>query len=116
MKSPDKWVRLFIRFCCMGMVCGFGWSANVMAADGDAARGEKLAMTCLGCHGVKGYYNTYPTYRVPKLGGQSAKYIESALKAYADGSRAHDTMHANAENLSEQDMADIGAYMSQSGN
>ncbi len=120
MKSPENWVPknwvlTFIRIFCWGMICGLGWTANVTAADGDAARGEKLALTCLGCHGVKGYYNTYPSYRVPKLGGQSAKYIESALKAYADGSRAHDTMHANAENLSEQDMADIGAFMAQAG-
>lgn len=115
MKSPDQWVRLVIGVFCGSLFCGFLLSSNVFAADGDAARGEALASTCLGCHGVAGYYNTYPTYRVPKLGGQGPKYIESALKAYADGSRAHDTMHANASNLSEQDMADIGAYVSQFG-
>ncbi|MEM7466921.1 MAG: cytochrome c [Pseudomonadota bacterium] len=112
---PSKTLTWFTQMLFWGILCSGGLSANVSAADGDAARGEKLALTCLGCHGVKGYYNTYPTYHVPKLGGQSAKYIESALKAYADGSRSHDTMHANAANLSEQDMADIGAYMTQAG-
>jgi cytochrome c553 len=48
---------------------------------------------------------------VPKLGGQSAGYIEAALKAYKAGTRQHDTMHANAENLSDQDMADIAAFV-----
>lgn len=115
MKSPVRWANLYIRIVSLGLVCWLGAASNAHAADGDAARGEALASTCLGCHGVKGYYNTYPSYRVPKVGGQSAKYIESALKAYADGSRAHGTMHANAANLSEQDMADIGAYMSQFG-
>jgi cytochrome c553 len=80
-------------------------------ADGDAALGRKKAETCMGCHAVPGYFNVYPSYHVPKLGGQSGKYIESALKQYRDGGRQHGTMHANASGLSEQDMADIGAYI-----
>jgi len=39
------------------------------AAEGDASRGEKLGYTCLGCHGVDGYRNAYPSYRAPKLDG-----------------------------------------------
>ncbi|MEQ8234877.1 MAG: c-type cytochrome [Gammaproteobacteria bacterium] len=80
-------------------------------AEGDAAAGRQKAETCLGCHAVEGYFNVYPTYHVPKLGGQSAAYIEAALKAYKAGTRQHDTMHANAENLSDQDMADIAAFV-----
>ena len=80
-------------------------------ADGDAAVGRKKAETCLGCHAVPGYFNVYPSYHVPKLGGQRSKYIESALKQYRDGGREHGTMHANASSLSDQDMADIGAYI-----
>lgn len=80
-------------------------------AEGDVEAGRMKAETCLGCHAVEGYFNVYPTYRVPKLGGQSGKYIETALKAYRDGQRTHSTMHANAADLSDQDMADIGAYM-----
>ena len=82
-----------------------------VCADGDAALGRKKAETCMGCHAVPGYFNVYPSYHVPKLGGQSGKYIESALKQYRDGGRQHGTMHANASGLSEQDMADIGAYI-----
>ena len=93
------------------------WSLStatvVLAAD--AVRGEKLAETCMGCHAVKGYYNVYPSYRVPKLGGQGAKYIESALKAYRSGDRLHGTMRANADNLSDEDMADIGAFFESHG-
>lgn len=84
-------------------------------AEGDAAAGAKKAETCLGCHAVSGYYNVYPTYHVPKLGGQSAGYIQSALKAYKAGTRQHSTMHANAENLSDQDMADIAAFLTSYG-
>lgn len=91
-----------------------GW-ASVAVADGDAVRGKVLAETCLGCHAVDGYYNVYPTYRVPRLGGQNAKYIESALKAYKTGGRTHGSMQANATNLSDQDMADIGAFFESHG-
>ncbi len=91
-----------------------GW-ASVAVAEGDAERGKVLAETCLGCHAVNGYYNVYPTYRVPKLGGQSAKYIESALKAYKTGTRMHGSMQANATSLSDQDLAAIGAFLENHG-
>jgi cytochrome c553 len=104
--------RRLISVALAGLLLGGGTTA---AADGDATAGRQKAETCLGCHAVTGYYNVYPSYRVPKLGGQSAGYIESALKAYKAGTRQHDTMHANAENLSDQDMADIAAFMSSHG-
>lgn len=94
-------------------IFSLGGTNSVLAAD--AARGESLAETCMGCHAVKGYYNVYPSYRVPKLGGQGAKYIESALKAYKSGERSHGTMNANADNLSNEDMADIGAFFESHG-
>ena len=37
-------------------------------ADGNAEAGRELGYTCLGCHGIEGYRNAYPSYRVPKLG------------------------------------------------
>ena len=82
----------------------------VLHAAGDAAKGENKADTCLGCHGIPSYTNVYPSYRVPRLGGQYADYIVAALKAYQTGERSHPTMRANAAGLSEEDMADIGAY------
>jgi len=79
-------------------------------AAGDVAKGEIKADTCLGCHGVPSYTNVYPTYHVPRLGGQHADYIAAALKAYQTGERSHSTMRAQAAGLSAEDMADIGAY------
>ena len=32
-------------------------------ADGDAAKGRVKAITCMGCHGIPGYHNAYPTTR-----------------------------------------------------
>jgi cytochrome c553 len=48
---------------------------------------------------------------VPKLGGQHPKYIEAALREYAAGERPHPTMHAQAASQTEQDRADIAAYL-----
>jgi cytochrome c553 len=87
------------------------YSASSTFAEGDPAAGRIKAETCLGCHAVTGYYNVYPTYHVPKLGGQSAGYIESALKAYRSGTRTHGPMQANASDLSNEDIADIAAFM-----
>ena len=86
-------------------------STNVTFAEGDATAGRLKAETCLGCHAVTGYYNVYPTYHVPKLGGQSAGYIASALQAYRSGTRIHGPMQANASDLSDEDIADIAAFM-----
>ena len=47
------------------------------------------------------------------LGGQSAKYIESALKAYRKGDRKHPSMTGIARSMSDQDIADVAAYYSQ---
>lgn len=84
-------------------------------AAGDAAAGKIKAFTCMGCHGIPGYNNVYPTYHVPKLGGQHADYIVAALQAYKSGQRKHGTMHAQATTLSDQDMQDLAAFFEQSG-
>jgi cytochrome c553 len=84
-------------------------------AEGDAAAGKDLAYTCLGCHGIEGYRNAYPSYRVPKLGGQKAGYLEIALKGYRAGTRKHPTMQAQATSLTDQEIADISAYLASIG-
>jgi cytochrome c553 len=79
-------------------------------ADGDPAHGAKLVYTCLGCHGIENYKNSYPKYSVPKLGGQHAGYLVAALGEYKAGARWHPTMQGYANTLSDQDRADIAAY------
>ena len=90
----------------------FFLSSSIFAVEGDANRGRIKAETCLGCHGIASYTNAYPTYHVPKVGGQHEEYIISALQAYRAGSRPHGTMQANAISLNDQDIADIAVYFS----
>jgi cytochrome c553 len=84
-------------------------------AAGDVVRGEKLGYTCLGCHGIEGYRNAYPSYRVPKLGGQKAAYLVAALKGYREGARAHTTMAGQASSLTDQQIEDLAAYLASRG-
>ena len=86
-------------------------ASGAATAAGDAEAGKIKGYTCTGCHGIPGYKNVYPTFHVPKLGGQSAVYIEAALKAYRSGERQHSTMNLHAESLSDEDIADIAAWL-----
>ena len=86
--------------------------AAAPAPKGDAGKGRLLAYTCQGCHGVEGYKNAYPNYHVPRIGGQSPQYLANALHEYRQGKRKHPTMQAQAESFSEQDIADLAAYLS----
>ena len=79
---------------------------------GNAETGRTLAYTCQGCHGVEGYKNAYPSFHVPRIGGQSAEYLTQALTEYKQGDRKHPTMQAQAQSFSEQDIADISAFLS----
>ncbi len=88
-------------------------SVGAQANGGDPEAGRVKFQTCLGCHGIPGYKNTYPTYTVPRVGGQHPDYVVAALKAYKNGERSHKTMVAQAASLSDADMADIAAYLSQ---
>ncbi|WP_133501123.1 c-type cytochrome [Cognatilysobacter terrigena] len=87
-------------------------AAAAPAAKGDAARGRELVFTCKGCHGVTGYKNAYPNYHVPRIAGQNPTYLINALTGYKQGTRKHPTMQAQAQSFSEQDIADIAAYIS----
>jgi cytochrome c553 len=87
-------------------------AAAPAAPVGDAANGKQLTYTCQGCHGVTGYKNAYPNYHVPRIGGQTPQYLVNALNEYKQGKRKHPTMQAQAESFSEQDIADIAAFLS----
>ena len=78
---------------------------------GSAEAGGRKNFQCIGCHEIAGYKASFPAvYMVPKIAGQSARYIESALIAYRKGERSHPTMRAIAGSLTDQDILDLAAY------
>ncbi|KOF53771.1 cytochrome C [Achromobacter sp. DMS1] len=95
--------------------CAIAGQANAAdaAPAGNIKNARDKVSMCIGCHGIEGYKATFPElYHVPKIAGQNAKYIETALNEYKKGARSHPTMDAIAGSLSDQDIADLAAYYS----
>src|ERR1700730_16238238 len=114
MRGAIMGFRMHTGVLAAALVCSalasFSLQAQEASLKADPVHGKAISYTCLGCHGVQGYKNAYPNYSVPELRGQHPEYLIAALKEYKSGERSHFTMHSQAEELSEQDMADIAAY------
>ena len=93
-------------------------SSSAGLPEGHAEAGAKRALvksqatgqTCIDCHGKDGNVPLDPTY--PKLGGQYADYLAHSLQMYRDGDRQHPLMSAQAQELDDQEIADLAAYFS----
>jgi cytochrome c553 len=73
-----------------------------------AAKSATTGQACVDCHGAEGNAPIDPTY--PKLGGQYGDCIAHALLAYRKGDRVHPLMASQAKDLTDQQIADLGAY------
>jgi len=115
MKHSRRIGLVFLVWCVFALTPAIAQSQNddQGSSQGDVEAGKEMFYSCMGCHGIPGYSNAYPTFHVPKLGGQHADYIVSALEEYRDNKRKHPTMHAQASSLSDQDIQNIAAYLSQ---
>mgnify|MGYP001563358112 CR=1 FL=1 len=82
---------------------------NRHTGSGDPVAGKAKSQICQGCHGVNG--NSLDEF-MPKLAGQYDEYIIKQMKNYLAGIRSHEIMNGMASPLSDQDIADIGAYFS----
>ena len=88
-------------------------SSPAFAAKGNPDTGKTKAEPCKACHGESGV-SASPEF--PKIGGQHADYIATALRHYKLGKRKNPIMAGQVANLSEADMRDLAAwYASQSG-
>jgi cytochrome c553 len=101
-----------------------GFTAHAVAAEPaakaakpDAAIGERLynngdpqrgVIGCASCHGPEG---KSAAGAWPKLAGQHSAYTIKQLKNYKDGTRANAIMAGMSAALTEQDMANIAAYL-----
>lgn len=93
-----------IMVCSIALMMAISGSVHA----GNAEAGKTKAVACGGCHGMDGN-SMVETF--PKLAGQNEKYIVNQLKALKTSTgRSNDIMLGMAATLSEEDMADIGAY------
>ena len=96
------------------LLLGLGVINTATALEGSAEAGKTKSAMCAACHGVDGN-SLVPMY--PKLAGQSAAYIAKQLAEFKAGmmsggkeGRVDPVMGGMTMALTEQDMADLGAY------
>jgi cytochrome c553 len=97
----------------LGLTAAAGLALAETPGEKDAKYGKTPVAMCIGCHGIEGYKASFPTvYLVPKISGQSQKYIENALQAYRKGERSHPSMRAIAGSLTDADITALATYYS----
>ncbi len=84
------------------------FASGASQAAGDAEAGKTKAQVCFSCHGSNGDGNINPAW--PALAGQHASYTAKQLADFKSGARFDPLMIAQVAGLSEQDMADLGAF------
>lgn len=94
------------------VLCGLQAGATFAAEQpvaGSAEKGQAKAAPCVACHGVNGN-SVNPEW--PNLAGQHESYIKRQLTAFKSDQRQNPLMTPMAKPLSDEDMADIGAFFS----
>ena len=91
-------------------------AGNIEAGEKLAsAKNAKTGQSCVDCHGAEGNAPIDASY--PKLAGQYGDYLAHSLQGYRDGKREHALMSSQAAELTDQQIADLGAYFgSRTGN
>lgn len=92
-----------------GLQAGVAFAAEQPVA-GSAEKGQAKAAPCVACHGVNGN-SVNPEW--PVLAGQHEAYIKRQLTAFKSDQRQNPLMTPMAKPLSDEDIADIGAFFSE---
>ncbi len=79
-------------------------AGKALYEHGDKARG---ITACIDCHGKEGNSDVLIN---PNLAAQHPEYIEKQLKAFKDESRHNASMNQISGNLTDADIANLGAY------
>lgn len=85
-------------------ITGNAGAGKALYNKGDTANG---VAACVGCHGDEGNSNVLIN---PNLSKQHPEYITKQLLAFKDGSRVDPSMTVVANNLTEQNILDLGEY------
>ena len=93
------------RWYCVMLVLAGGFAQ----AEADLKAGEKKTAGCTPCHGPAG---AGAMDEWPKLAGQHAGYLEKQLRDFREKRRIDSNMNPLTAELSDQDIADIAAYLS----
>jgi cytochrome c553 len=91
-----------------GLALGLSALAGVPAHAADIAAGKETAELCVGCHGEAGISQTE---NIPSLAGQPDQFIEWQLVFFRSGTRKSDEMQSVVEQISNEDIRNLGAYL-----
>src|SRR5882757_3821071 len=91
-----------------GLALGFSALAGVPAHAADIAAGKETAELCVGCHGEAGISQTE---NIHSLAGQPDQFIQWQLVFFRSGTRKSDEMQPVVEQISNEDIRNLGAYL-----
>ena len=95
-------------WCLLTAIAVVAWAlANISAVAADAGAGKAKAEGCVSCHGENGVSEIDGT---PSLAGQSDAFTQWQLVFFRSGARKNEVMSPIAEQLSNEDVRDLGAY------
>jgi cytochrome c553 len=100
--------RRFVFDTLYGLALGFSALAGVPADAADIAAGKEKAELCVGCHGEAGISQTE---NIPSLAGQPDQFIQWQLVFFRTGTRKSDEMRPVVEQISNEDIRNLGAYL-----
>jgi cytochrome c553 len=93
----------------LAYVSGFVFVGVLPAYAADAEAGKAKFEVCTACHGPNGISTME---NVPSLAGQTDYFLQWQLIYFRTGSRKSDVMGPMAEGLSDEDVRNLGAYLS----
>src|SRR6476620_4014901 len=99
--------RLILRALC-GLALAISAFTSAPADAADIAAGKEKAELCVECHGEAGISQTENT---PSLAGQPDQFIQWQLVFFRSGTRKSDEMQPVAEQISNEDIRNLGAYL-----
>jgi len=96
----------FLAFALLNPVVWFAHVAPACASDAVVA-GKEKAELCASCHGENGISQTE---NIPSLAGQPDQFIQWQLVFFRGGARKNEQMQPIAEQVSNEDIRNLGAY------
>jgi cytochrome c553 len=97
----------FVFYALYGVALGLSALANAPAHAADTAAGKEKAELCVGCHGEGGISQTE---NIPSLAGQPDQFIQWQLVFFRAGTRKNEQMQPIVEQISNEDIRNLGAY------
>src|ERR1019366_8627454 len=95
-----------MRIVCIGVLSVAIVSGSFAHAT-DVTAGKQKAELCAGCHGEAGISQTA---NIPSLAGQQDQFVQWQLVFFRSGARKNEQMQPIVEQLSNDDIRNLGAY------